>query len=342
MRLGVRFALMVLTAAVGACTINQLRVEEARTVAVSAKASTAATRVYLDQVDAARIRASLELVGLDPNCRDGAFNLRRPRIEQVRDVARPPRGWFCASTMSPATVRAPIRIGPIASDLEPTLALVDSLGAYGDALTEIVDAKAPDPGKKLADAFALARSAEQLLRTGIGGTAVVPKPDDPRLAAVTGFVTLIAQLDREQDQVRRLRLLADETESQQLIDALRSHLAQWEASRLSSAAVSRGAADILFSISAGIDPPLPSKVRRDFAAASFAVTAPAVQDAKLAPALDKALGEFADNDTAFRAALLANPLLDDRQKKRLAELTRQRLIAVFDSLTALILAAKGL
>lgn len=334
--------LMTVLFGLSACAINQLRVESARGVAGAATVATAATRSYLDQVDAAQVRVSLDLIALDPNCTDRSFVQRTPQLALVRDPAQPPRGWLCRPQASAATFPQFIRIGPVTPELEPTLAAVDALGAYGAAITDMLDEEAPDPAKQLADAFELARSAELLLRTGFGGTALVPAADDKRLIAVTGFISLIATLDRERDQVRRLRIIASETDSTALIAALREHLSNWETSRKSSAGLSYVIAGTLYGHSARVDPPLPAAVRRAYAAAYYSSSAPLIQNAKLHVVLDRSLGELADTDIEYRAALADYPRLSAKQKKRLRELTRARLIAVFSALTNVITAAKGI
>lgn len=332
---------MIAPVTLSSCAMNPLRIETARDVAGSAQVAVAATRSYLDTVEEARLRASLDVIGLDPNCVAGAYMLRNPKLTQVRDPRTPPRGWLCSATKRPDTNPVPLAVGPITPELEPTLALVEALGSYADAITKIVDQKDPDPGKDLTDAFRLARAAEDLLRVGIGGTAVLPAADDQRLAAVTGFINLIALLDRERDQVEKLRILTQEKETGALITAMRDHLANWELSRKTNANLSYVIAGLMYGRSSQIDPPLPAATRRDYADAYFAASEPLISSAKLQPALDRSLAEVADADVELRDTLASNPRLTDKQKQRLSELTRERLITVFNSLTKLLTAAKG-
>ena len=333
--------LMVVLFGLSACAINQFRVESARGVAASAAVAAAATRSYLDEVDAARIRVALDIIALDPNCQNGAYFLDSPAIERLTDPARPPRGWLCVRDKTSATSARAV-IGPAAPELAPTLALIDALGDYGAAITKIVDDKQPHPAKDLADALKLAGAAEGLLRAGFGGTPLVPAADDKRLAAVSGFIELIQEIQSDKDRAERLTRLAGESESGELIAALQDHVRIWERARASSAGFSRTIAVTVYGASARIDPPLPAKERRDYAAALYAADANLAQGATLAPAIDETLEALANEDQAFRNSLGNPPHLNADQQRRLGELTRARLIAVFDALTSVMTAAKGL
>lgn len=327
--------------ALSGCATNQLRVESGRGVAASAAVAAAATRAYLDEVDAARIRVGLDIIALDPNCQNGAYFLTSPAIGRLTDPARPLRGWLCAREQpSPTSERAVV--GPIAPELAPTLALIDALGDYGAAITDIVDDKQPDPAKDLAEAVKLAEAAEKLLRGGFGGTPLVPAADDKRLGAVLGFIKLVQDIRSDADRAKRLKRLAAETESGALIAALQDHVRIWERARASSANLSRVIAVTVFAASARIDPPLPAQARRDYAASLYAADANLTRGASLAPAIDATLKALSDEDRAFRNALGDPPRLNADQRRRRGELTRARLIAIFDSLTSLITAAKGL
>ena len=240
------------------------------------------------------------------------------------------------------TSPAPLILAPIDPDLEPTLLVIDALGAYGSAIAEILDTKEPDASGDITNALTFARSAENLLRAGFGGKPVLPAADDKRLAALTDFIAFLSELNAEADKVVQLRkLIAQDSGSASLVASLRNHLAAWEVGRRSDANLRFVIAGALLGQSARIDPPLPAGQRREFAQIYYAQSSARIDAAKLAPALDETLAGLAEADDSFRAILKQNPKLSSKQRRRLADITRQRLIRAFDFLTALLVAAKG-
>ena len=326
------------------CAINALRTEAAADVATKSQVAAGASRLYLQRVAETRTATDLDLIALDPACAPNhPYPRLIPRLELVKDPKLPPRGWLCAPSPQPGvTSPVPLMLAPIGSELEPTLLLVNALGAYGSAITEILEKKGADPAGDIASALMLARSAEGLLRAGFGGDAVVPAADDTRLTALTDFISFLTELRNEADKVAQLRALIDEDPgSATLIASLRNHLQAWEIGRRSDANLRFVIAGALLGQSARIDPPLPASQRREFAQVYYTQAAARIDAAKLAPAIDETLAGIAEADSSFREVLKENPKLSPKQRKRLAEITRERLVRAFDSLAALVLAAKG-
>lgn len=326
------------------CATNALRIEYATDVAAKAELAAAASRQYLVEIDKARVAANLELVASDPACVPNAAYVRRQaNLSAIRSLETPPRGWLCAAAPTPGvTYDDAISLAPLGADLEPTFVLIDAVGAYSAAITKIVDEKGPDPVQDLTDALALARSAEGLLQALAGGTPVVPAADDKRLAAVTGLIAFITELRTEQSKVERLRhFLANDNAEAGLIIALQNHLDGWETSRKSDENLRFVLASTLVGQAQRIDPPLPQVQRRAFAKAYYDSAAARIVSGRLKPALDGVLDEVAAADEDFRRVLAENPRLNSEEKKRVAEIARERMGRAFDALTRLVLSFKG-
>lgn len=338
------FTLAASAVALSGCATNALRLEYASDVAAKADIASVASRQYLAEVDRARVATNLDLVAIDPACvPDHAFVRRRADLAAIKDLRRPPRGWLCAPALVPGvTYDDTLSLAPLGFDLEPTFVLTSALGAYSAAMTKILDEKGPDPVQDLNEAVDLAHSAQGLLLALAGGKPVVPAADDKRLAAVGSFINFVDDLKNEQIKVKRLRrLVRDGPYASNLIAALQDHLDGWELSRASDENLRFVLAGALLGQAQRIDPPLPSEDRRMFARAYYEGAAARVTSGKFKPALDVALGEVAAADADLRRVLRERPTLSADEKRRVAQIARERVAKAFETLTQLILAFKG-
>ena len=335
------FSIVALALMLNGCALNALRVEIAGSVAAQAKTATAAAQAYLGTVQDARQASNSDLIGIDGQCApDRAYVRIKPDYAAFRaggDVS----GWLCAREASAETFPTPLDLAPIDRDLDPDFALINALGAYGDAITGILADKSGDPTPDILGALALAQSGEKLIDAVTGAKPIIPGADDPRTKAATDLITLLGQLANEQHQVNRLKLLTASPGSATLIHTLRDHLANWELGRRTDNNMRLIVAKIMFAqIMAGNPAPGPS-ARQQALADYYARNRQTYATASLGAAIDATLAEFAATDQHLRDVLRDHPKLSAKDRAEIGRITRQRLTAAFNSLASLILAFKG-
>jgi hypothetical protein len=336
-----RLAAALLFAALSGCATNALRVDYARTVGEQGKETAAASREFLRRVDLARREANIELVAADPACGlDGGAKVRqRPRI-----LAKEARGWLCVPPGWRRDDFTLYSLQPLTPELEPTFDLISALASYAEALTEIVDRKAPDPMKPLLDALATARAVQgtiQAIRNREGGP--IPAEDDDRVKAVSGFVGLLTELSHEADQVRVIRevLKKHPRGVEAVTAALRADLRDWEESRDADASARLLIIDAIRDRAVQSNPPVSIGDRREAIVAFHNLQDERSAAAKIHPALDAALVELDTADKDLRRIIVENPNLNAKEKARVAELNRQRIVRALQRVTALITSFRG-
>lgn len=333
--------LAALTLALPGCAINALRVQVAGTVANQAQAATAAAQSYLATVQDAREAANSDLIGIDAQCAPDRAYVRIKPDYAAFQAGGDASGWLCARDASADTFPTALDLAPIDRELDPDFALINAIAAYGDAITGILDDKSGDPSGDILAALATAQSGEKLINALTGAKPKIPGADDPRVQAVSGLITMLGQLASEQRQVDRLRLLAASSGSSALIRSLRDHLANWEIGRRTDGNMRLVVAKIIFAqILAGN--PRPGPAERQAALADYYARNKQVYTASsLGSAIDATLAELDAADQHLRDVLRAQPKLNAADRAMLARTTQQRLSAAFASLTAAILAFKG-
>lgn len=326
------------------CATNALRLEYAGNVASQGKISAAASKEYLGTVDASRVAANLDLIALDPDCSPNtAFLKISPSLSAIKDPKSPPRGWLCARThVAGQTFETPISLAPIANELEPTFVMITALASYSEAISEILDQEAIDPGAEFEEALALGRAAEGLIVAVSDGAPNIPAADDPRVAAISGFLSFVGELAAEADKVKQLRLFAaSEKGNGAIIAKLRSDLADWELSRKADENTRYLQTQLLLKLNLEVEPPLPSAQRRDVAKAYYDRAAAVNSSARLFSALDATLQELADADADLRRVLAEKPNLTLAEKRKIAQLNRARVIRALQALTDLVTSFRG-
>lgn len=332
---------LVLLASVGGCATNALRVEYAKSVGTQGKEAAEASKEFLRRVDRARRDANIELVAADPACGlDGGAKVRNlPRIS-----AREPRGWLCVPPGWRADAHTVYSLEPLAPELEPTLDLIAALASYADALAEVVDRKQPDPMKPLIDALTTARAAQgaiQAIRNREGGP--IPAVDDPRVVAVGKFVGFLAELSHEADQVRAIREVLKKYPQgpEPLIASLREDLEEWEDSRDADETARLAIIDAIRDRAVLSNPPVSIAQRREALIAFHNLEDERLSAAKIHPALDDALAELDAADKDLRRVIVENPRLTPKERKRRAELNRQRIVRALELVTSLVTTFRG-
>lgn len=322
------------------CAINALRTEYAKDVASTGSVVAVASSEFLHRVDTTRRLANVEMVVADPTCGRTPAIVRGPiLIQQLKP------GWLCVP--SGAAVGAGDRsfsLTPIAPELQPTLELVGALSSYAEALAEVVDAKPSDPTKPLLDALTTARSAEGLLLAlKVRETGATPAADDPRLKAVQGLVTFLGELSDEAHKVSELRkiIAANPLGALPTINALRDHLLTWENSRKADEAIRVVVTGALLRRSVDASPPVAPDARRKAITTFYELQDASRVAAKIHPALMVALDELEKADADLRRILVENPKLTAKERAKIAELNRQRVVRALNLITALITSFRG-
>jgi len=321
--------------------VNALRVDYARSVGTQGKASAEASKAFLSRVDLARRDANIELIAADPACgeTDAAKVRNVPRVE-----AREERGWLCVPPRWRPDPHTDFSLQPLGPELEPTLDLVAALTSYSEALAEIVEDEAPDPMRPLLDALATAgavQSTIQAVSNRQGGP--VPAVDDARVKAVGEFVGLLTELSHEAGQVKRIRevLRKHPRGAEPLIASLRADLEEWEQSRADDEVTRLAIVGAIRRRAIISRPPVPSAQRREAVTSYYNLQDAYSAAAKIHPALDVVLGELAAADANLRRVIVTNPRLTDKERARIAELNRQRIVRALERITALITAFRG-
>lgn len=327
-------AAAVALVATSGCATNAIRVEYAGNVAAQGKAATNASREFLARVEQARQEANIELVSADPICG------RSPaRVRPEPNMAAAPRpGWLCGGAGGILlNLRAPH------DDLQPTFALVESIASYADALTEIVDADPLDPAQELTDALETARAAQGALVAVLGGTGPVPASDDPRVAAVTGFIGFLGELQDEATTVKKLRkLLAENPQGAEgVVRVLRDQLRTWENSRKADELLRQTVNTALLRSVIEKNPPATPAERREALTSWYSRDATRRASARIQPALDAVLATLGQADQDMRRVLRENPDLKPAERRKIAELNRKRIIRALDLFTSLVTSFRG-
>lgn len=329
-------------ALVSGCGVNTLRVEYAGNVVTQGKAAAAASRDYLDKVDTGRDAASADLFAADPACGSTSKavvrKLPRPRLTPLV------RGWLCVpADETPGQDDSPLSMRPLGYELEPTVALIDALASYTDSLAEIVEAKPSDPAQGFTDALATARAAQGTLTAIVATVPKIPGADDPRVKAVTDFITFLGELQDESKKVGELRtlILANPDGAEDIIKALRGQLETWEGERKTDLLLRNGLMSTEVARLVRAVPPAPDKERREAIAALYAGNRNYRASARIEPALDALLAALLESDRDLRRVLRDRPNLTDKERAKVAEINRKRIIRALEGVTALITSFKG-
>jgi len=337
-----RLILFLALAVTAGCATNALRVEYAGVVATKGKAAAASARAFLDRVEAGRQDLDIDLVSSDPGCaRQGMVS--RVRAVSASGHAVGTTGWFCVPRgWRERSDDIILSRQPIGDKLKPTLALIDSLSSYSEALAQIVAEPSEDASSPINDAIATARAFQDLI-VATGAVTSGPLTDD-RVKAVSEFVTFLGELRREAGQVRELRELMTRhpNGAHSTIEALRDAVGDWESVRNAEDGTRTAVNDLLLNAIVNRRPPVTVAARRDALRANYDRRAAGEAGRLLAPALNDLLTALDEADANLRRVLVENPNLNARERRRVAELNRVRIVRALERVTALITAFRGI
>jgi hypothetical protein len=330
---------------ISGCATNALRVEYAANVGAEGKAAVEAARAFGNKAAAAQRIANIELAVADPACGTLAPRVRaKPNLDPKSSA----EGWLClpegqnvaAEDFSQFSLDDPRRT------LTPLFAAVDSLVAYTDVLAEIASEEPPDVSASIADALGTASAFEGAILALLGAPpdkAVVPESDDKRVAAVAGFAQMLADLSKEQSQVDALRkVINDRPEgASALIKSLRSKLRFLETGRSGNAAIvsALNAAQVQKTLS--VRPPLSASDRRAALETYYSRQAAYDSESVIYPAVVKLIDTLGQSDEDLRRVIRKDPKLTDKERRLLAEITRERVVRALQSFTALLNSLSG-
>jgi hypothetical protein len=310
--------------AVAGCATNTLRIDAAKDVASKGKAVAEGSSAYLHQVEQMRYAFNADIIAADPTCRGNRATFREvTREATITNPRQPPRGWLCTALRAGEPDSHGVMLGRVNADLNPTILLVESLGAYSAAITDILEAPHSDPAADFDHAVETANAAKGLIEAFGGSVGFLTKE---RTDAISGFIGFVAELSQEQDTVRRLRLLAQpEGGATRLIATLRQHLTTWENSRQAGERMGVRLAEIMLSASTNSRAPLDADQRRQFAQNYYDRLTAQEASGDVKRALDHALQALGDAESEYRELLRDNPNLTPRQRARQAAIIRERL-----------------
>lgn len=333
-----RLAPLLLMAGLGGCAINALRVEYAGNVGAAGQVAAAGARQFLSLAEQTRSEANIEIIVADPACAQSGA-IFKPDLTVAS--AMPRTGDFCRQ-MTPQddakNVARFVTIDPT-EDLAPALDLIEVLIGYTDTLADIADEQPVDASKRIDQTLETASAIEEAFLALLGRQGgKTPTPDDPRIVAVKDFLGLVLTLKTEKDQVEQLRavLAKNPNGAKPMIKELQRSLLAWEISRKNDSLLRTGVAKILTKRVVDAVPPAKPTERREALRMEYSARAKAKTEDKFYPGVKRMLAELESADADFRRVIVKDPALTKAERRKLAELTRQRVVAALQTFTGLL------
>lgn len=336
-----RLGTVLLAVAVSGCATNALRVEYAGNVAAAGDAAVASVKGYVSRIDAARRETRIELVVADPAC-----GVPRPvvRFDPVVGPGAAEVGALCvAAPTADDRVRA-LDFSAVDPAVVPVLDMAGAIATYSDALGEIVDDAPVNPGTSIINAHATAVAAQDALVAVLGlGAGPIPGGDDPRVKAVTGFITFLGELQVEADKVERLRVaVAEGPAIAPLVQTLREHIAALENRRRAQRNLTQVVSAAMLRRVVDQRSPLAKPDERRAALVAYYDREDAeAAHGRLYPALDQLLVALEQSDADFRRLLKPDPQMTAAERARVREIARQRVVKALNLITQMATSFRG-
>lgn len=214
----------------GACAVNAVRLDAARTVAARSEEATQAARAYFEAIETRRAQAAAALVASDPSCLPVT-----PIVIQIPRGPNPPGpAPLCVGEGGPAPgyVAYPLDIGPSPRELlGPRIALLAAVADYSAALARLVEAPRADVAAEIASFAAqvdrLGRFAALLGGSdGPGASAALASPQGESARDLLVFAAELAREARSAAGVRELVLARGDAVDRALA-ASREQVERW-------------------------------------------------------------------------------------------------------------------
>ncbi|KQN25373.1 hypothetical protein ASE86_03790 [Sphingomonas sp. Leaf33] len=328
------------------CATNALRVETTRSFVDTSTATVASAKAYLGDVAQRRRAANAALIAAEPSCQPYRDAVTNRYVVYVRKaaVARGRPDSFCVpSRERPSDANSfPLELDPISRQLlKPRLAVLAATADYASALAKVLDGKSPDLDEELGGI------AGKLDDVGvIAGVAGVRVPSAASAlgskegTALVAALQMVADLAHERRQVADIRRIA--LQSGDAVDAgLESILADMrdfaEADHDSVARAER-ANVLVYRRQTDLRD---FEQRRAVALALANVEEDFAASAASARQAEAAVLVLIEAHRDLRAVLQPDPTLTAAQKKRVAEITRQRIWRALDLISGAVSALAG-
>jgi hypothetical protein len=319
-------ALMALGSCLSACATNSIRLDRAATMSEAGRKATTATMGFAEKAIAGNRNAIIEIVAYDPNC-----TLPQPAILNGTDPTG--KAKLCSAQGSGSSI-------PFARftkrDLKPTLAVIEGITAYLDAVDEILGRDPVD----LVDALSTAKEDLTALGT-ITGKSLLPNLSDDQGNAIDQTLALVQTILSEAGQVDDLRDLEngrqeDAVKMADAIKALKSVNATWATVFTASLKSQLALAEQAYRS----EPPTDRATRFETISAQMEMHELAEDAPRVQASIDKLADTFAEAHKDYLDLLPAgsNAKLTAEEKKKKAKIIRARVRAALQSLASVVAA----
>ncbi|QTD55900.1 hypothetical protein [Parasphingorhabdus cellanae] len=210
-----------LTIILSGCATNDIRVERAATMTDAARAATNATRILMADVQSENREALIDLVASDPNCRLPTPLIAQGATTDNETICREGNKQDNDFRLARLTRR----------DFDPSLAVIDGLVAYFDAVDAIITREPTNFEDKLLDA----QSTLDAIAANLGtlsdekDTTLLVLTDDQK-AAVGDMLSLLNEIIDEVarvDDLREVEIQLDQTAFANDLDRLNRINDRW-------------------------------------------------------------------------------------------------------------------
>lgn len=213
---------IILVLVLSGCATNAIRIDRAATMTSAGREATNATRTLMRNVQSENRESLIDLVASDPNC-----SLPKPIIAQgaIRPNITLCRPGDTATGSDFEVVRLTRR------DFGPSLAVIDGLVAYFDAVDAVVTRDPVDLAGTVSEAVATLEGIASDIATVAGQSdANLPALTQAQSAAVSGTLDLLSEIISEANQVsdlRKIELEMDQNAFETSINQLGSANVKW-------------------------------------------------------------------------------------------------------------------
>ncbi len=212
---------LALAFSISGCATNMIRIERAGTMTDAARAATDATRVLMADVQSENRKALIDLVAADPNCRLPAPLIAQGETNKKETICRQGSRQDNDFQLTRLTRQ----------DFGPSLAVIDGLVAYFDAVDAIVTREPTNLAGKLIGAQATLDAVAANLGSITGQEdAALPTLADDQKDVVEDTLSLLSEIIDESarvDDLREIEIQLDQAAFAKDIDRLSRINQRW-------------------------------------------------------------------------------------------------------------------
>ena len=314
----------------GGCASNRLRLDRADSVAAAGHVAVIAATGFVARVRAAREDANATIVASEPSCAWADTIV-------VAVASAGPQRPFCVpagSPRRPGDFDYPLTLLPAAA-LRPTLATIEALAAYLDAVNRILDDHPADLGEAIGTAYVQAHAAGRDL-AALTGTEIVPALSTAQTKAIADSIKLIDELVREQRKVDALRriVIGQRVAADAIVDQLIEQVERWGRVGLGGSAqvIDNFTALEGYRLGEADTKVIDFEARRRVIDRIQSARRGVADAARVTAALVATLREVKAAHAEFIDGLAAHPHWSAAERRRAAALNRQRLLVALHGL----------